>query len=203
MHRIPIKIEGIERRKRSTGLLHIVAGLFLITSTSAYFKLLNYEHFLSVFPMFAIAVGSLVYGLLRSKIDAHAKYNHWMRMLQFLAFAVLGILMLQTKLESRSLMLLLWAAICILLLFTERKVFHDTSLSFEEKAVTVPGYFSNKVLPWEVIENLIVRQDYVTIYLPQNRYIQHEVLAELNEKEINEVNNFCQQQLKEKQTESV
>ena len=203
MHRIPIKIEGIERRKRSTGLLHIVAGLFLITSISTYFKLLNYQNFISVLLMYIVAVVSLVYGASRKKIDPKAKYNHWIRLLQFLVFAVLGILMLQTKMDFRNILLLSWAVICVLLLFTERKIFHDSFLSFEEKSITIPGYFSNRVLPWEVIENLIVRQDYVTIYLPQNKYIQHEVAAELNESEIQDLNNFCQQHLKEKQTEPV
>jgi hypothetical protein len=203
MHRIPIKIEGIERRKRSTGLLHIVAGLFLITSISTYFKSLGYHNFLSVLPMYIVAVASLIYGLFRKKIDPKAKYNHWLRVIQFLVFAVLGILMLKAKIDFRNFTLLLWAVICIFLLFTERKVFHDALLTLGEKSVSIPGYFSNRVLPWEVIENLVIRQDYVTIYLPQNKYIQHEVLVELGEKEISDMNNFCRQQLKEKQTELV
>jgi hypothetical protein len=203
MHLIPIKIEGIERRKKSTGLLHLVAGLFLIVSTSAYFQILEYQNFLFVVPMYIVAAASLFYGVLRNKIDPKAKYNQWMRVLQFLVFAILGILMLQTKMEFRNIMLLLWAVICILLLFTERKVFHDALLTLDEKSVSIPGYFSNRVLLWEVIENLVIRQDYVTIYLPENKYIQHEVLVELNEKEIKDLNGFCQQQLKEKQTEPV
>jgi hypothetical protein len=59
------------------------------------------------------------------------------------------------------------------------------------------------MLPWETIENLIIRRDYITIYLSQNRYIQAEVLVELSEREIEDMNIFCQQQLKEKQTEPV
>ena len=203
MYRIPIKIEGIERRKRSTGVLHVIAGLLLITSSSTYFKFLGYQNFLSVLPMYILAVASLVYGLMRKKIDPKAKYNHLMRVLQFLVFAVLGIFMLKAKIELRSFTLLLWAFICILLLFTERKVFHDAFLALEKKSVSIPGYFSNRILPWEVIENLVVRQDYVTIYLPQNKYIQHEVLVELSEREIEDMNIFCQQQLNEKQTEPV
>lgn len=164
---------------------------------------MGYQNFLSVLPMYIVAVASLVYGVFRNKIDCRAKYNHWLRMLQFLVFSVLAILMMQTKMDFRNSILLLWAAICIMLLFTERKVFHDAFLNFGENTVTIPGYFSNKVLPWQAIKNLVVRQDYVTIYLPQNRYIQHEVLALLDEKEIKELNNFCQQHLISKQTTSL
>jgi hypothetical protein len=203
MYRVPIKIDGIERRKKSAGLLHVLAGLFLITSTTNYFKLSGYQNFFSVLPLYAIAAASLVYGLLRNKIDPKTTQNHRMRMLQFLSFAVLSILMFKAEMDSHGIMLLIWAGMCLLFLFTEKKVLHTSSLSFEEKAVTVPGYFSNKVLPWEAIENLIVRQDYITIYLAQNKYIQTEVLAELNEKEIRDLNDFCQQHLVEKQKEPV
>ena len=109
--------------------------------------------------------------------------------------------MLKTRIDFRNILLLSWAVICVLLLFTERKVFHDAFLTLQEKSVSIPGYFSNRILPWEVIENLVIRQDYVTIYLPQNKYLQYEVAVELSEKEIKDLNNFCQQKLTEKQTE--
>ena len=202
MHLIAIKIDGIERRKKSTGLFHVVAGLFLVANIAEYYKQLNYQNFFSVLPMYLVAVASLVYGLFRNKMDPKAKFNHWMRMLQFLIFSVLGILMLKTKMEFRNISLLLWAVICILLLFTERKIFHDAFLNLGRNNITIPGYFSNKVVPWSVIENIIVRQDYVTIYIPENKYIQYEVLSELNEAEIKNINLFCQQHIEEKQTVS-
>ena len=199
MHLIAIKIDGIERRKKSTGLFHVVAGLFLLANIAEYYKQLNYQNFFSVLPMYLVAVASLLYGLFRNKMDPKVKFNHWMRMLQFLIFSVLGILMLKTKMDFRNISLFLWAVICILLLFTERKIFHDAFLNLSKNNITIPGYFSNKVLPWSVIENVIVRQDYVTIYIPRNRYIQYEVLSELSEAEIKDINFFCQQHIEEKQ----
>ena len=199
MHLIAIKIDGIERRKKSTGLFHVVAGLFLLANIAEYYKQLNYQNFFSVLPMYLVAVASLLYGLFRNKMDPKAKFNHWMRMLQFLIFSLLGILMLKTKMDFRNISLFLWAVICILLLFTERKIFHDAFLNLSKNNITIPGYFSNKVLPWSVIENVIVRQDYVTIYIPRNRYIQYEVLSELSEAEIKDINFFCQQHIEEKQ----
>jgi hypothetical protein len=118
MHRIAIKIEGIERRKKSTGLFHIIAGLFLIANTSEYYKESGYQNFFTVLPIYFIAAASLFYGLLRNKIDPTAQFNHWMRMLQFLMFTLLGVLFLKSDLDFRNILLLLWAVICILLLLT-------------------------------------------------------------------------------------
>jgi hypothetical protein len=107
--------------------------------------------------------------------------------------------MLQSKTDLRNSLLLVWAVICILLLFTERKIFHDAFLLFGKNTLTIPGYFSNKVIPWTALENIIVRPDYVTLYYPENRYMQYEILTEINESEIKNINHFCQQQIQQKQ----
>lgn len=196
MYSIPIRIEGIEKRKRGTGLLHVAAAFFLIANAGAYYKQLEYQNFLPVLPVYIVALISLVYGLFRKKIDPPAQYNHWVRMLQFLMFSVLAVFMLKTKMDIRTFTLFLWAVICIPLLFTERKVFHDASLSFSNNNITIPGYFSNKVLPWSVIDNVVIRTDFVTIYYPNNKYVQYEVLDRINQTEIEKIDRFCQQQLK-------
>jgi hypothetical protein len=200
MHRIAIKIDGIERRKKSTGLFHVIAGLFLIANAAEYYKQSEYQNFLIVLPVFFVAAISLVYGLLRNKLDPKAQFYLWVRVLQLLMFSVLGIIMLQFTTGFRNVTLFLWAVICILLLFTERKIFHDAFLLFGKNTITIPGYFSNKVIPWSVIEKIVVRPDYVTLYYPQNRYLQYEILTEINEAEIKNINHFCQQQIAQKQT---
>lgn len=198
MHRIAIKIEGIERRKKSTGLFHIIAGLFLLITAGSYLKQLQYRNFLPLLPVFLVGLASVFYGLLRNKMDPKAAFNHWVRVAQFLMFAILGVMLLQTKMEFRNVTVLLWAAICIMLLFTERKIFHDAFLFVNENSITIPGYFSNKVIPWTVIDNIVVRADFVTIYYANNRFMQYEMLSEINDTEIKNINLFCRQQLNKK-----
>jgi hypothetical protein len=197
MYNILIKREGIERRKKSTGLLHMLAGLFLFVNAVAYYKQMGYKAVLPVVPFFLVAVLSLVYGFFRNRIDPSAQYNHWVRMLQFLMFSLLGIFMLKSKMEFRNLSLFIWAVICIPLLFTERKIFHDAALTFNQNNIMIPGYFSSKVVPWSSITNVIIRPDFVTIYYPDNRYVQYEVLDTVTSKEIEQINIFCQQKISE------
>ena len=197
MYNILIKREGIERRKKSTGLLHMLAGLFLLVNAVAYYKQMGYKAVLPVVPFFLVAVLSLVYGLFRNRIDPSAQYNHWVRMLQFLMFSLLGIFMLKSKMEFRNLSLFIWAVICIPLLFTERKIFHDAALTFNQNNIMIPGYFSSKVVPWSSITHVIIRPDFVTIYYPDNRYVQYEVLDTVTSKEIEQINIFCQQKISE------
>jgi hypothetical protein len=195
MHQIKIKVEGIERRKRSTGVLHIIAGLVLLTNANRYYKLLGYEHLTNVLPAFLIGLASILYGSLRKRIDPSAHYNHWMRMLQFLMFAVLGIFMQKGALTFGNSILFLWAVICICLLFTERKIFHDASLVFGPTNVSVPGYFSTHVIPWNRIENVVVRPDFVTIQYLNNKDVQYEMLRPIASSEIDIINHFCAKQI--------
>lgn len=195
MYSIPIRVEGIERRKKSTGLLHAIAGLFLMLSAGMYYKQLGYKNFPLVFSFYLVAAASLIYGLLRKKIDPLAKYNHWMRMLQFLMFSMLGIFMLKSKVEYHTVSLFIWAIVCIPLLFTERKIFHDAVLSFSNSSVSIPGYFSTRVIPWSVIQSIVIREDYVTIHYPGNKYVQYEVLNEIGQNQVEKINLFCRQQL--------
>jgi hypothetical protein len=91
--------------------------------------------------------------------------------------------------------LFLWAVICIPLLFTERKIFHDASLNFTQHNIMIPGYFSSKIVPWSAISDIVIRPDFVTIYYPGNRYVQYEILDDIPATELETMNQFCQQKL--------
>ena len=138
MYKIPVKIEGIERRKRSTGLLHAIAGLFLVSNASTYFKHLNYSDFIFVLPFFIVGVVSLVYGFFRKRIDPAARYNYWVRVLQFLSFAILAITFTSFASGVTYFGLILWAIVIMFLMFTERKVFHDTVMHIKDDGIHIP-----------------------------------------------------------------
>lgn len=197
MHKVSVKIEGIERRKKTTGILHLIAGLFLIANAGHYYKLLNYENFLMVLPLYIVAVVAIGYGLFRKKIDPEANYNHWIRVIEFMAFVGLGIAM--SKMLSAVALggLFLWAVVVLLLMFTERKVFHDTELLIQDNGIHVPGYFSNHVLPWELLENFVLREDYITIFRRDKKYVQLELLQDLSTEEIETINSFSKQKIEE------
>ena len=195
MYSIPVKLDGIERRKRSTGLLHIVAGFFLIANAGTYNKLGGYEQFYSVLPIYLLAVISLIYGFLRKRIDPAAQYNHWVRLSQFLIFSILGILMINYGKTMSTVSLFLWALITILLLFTERKIFHDTALLLKGDGIHIPAYFKNHVLPWTLLEGFILRQDYITILRRDKKYVQLELLSSLEDQKIEQINTYAKEQI--------
>jgi hypothetical protein len=195
MYNIAIKIEGMEWRRRSTGLLHLAAGFFLLVKTIDYVKYGNYSNLLTVIPFFLVVVLSLGYGFLKKKLDPAARFNHWLRTMQFLSFAVLGILMITAGKTVDYGTLFTWAIICLFLMFTERKVFHDAKLFFRKEGILIPGYFYNRQIFWNNIRGVIARPDFITIFYPDNKFLQYEVISKVEEKELTEINAYCQMQM--------
>ncbi len=195
MFKISVKLEGIERRKRSTGLLHILAGFFLVLSTGSYFSSTATASLDLMVPVYLVAMISFSYGALRKKLDPAARYNHWTRVLQFLTFAYLAISLAPHAGTLRLLSLILWAVVTLFLMFTERKIFEDTDLQIKEEGVFVPGYFRSHIIPWQLMEAFVLRPDFLTITRKDQKYVQLELLKGLSATEIQAINRFCQNQI--------
>ena len=197
MYKIPVKIEGIERRKRSTGLLHIVAGFFLIANGGTYLRHLNFESIHLVLPFYLVATASLFYGFMRKKIDPLAKYNHLLRLSQVVSFTILGLIFINFSVTAQILGLFLWAIITLFLMFTERKVFHDTYLQIKEDGIHIPGYLKTHVVPWGIIEDFVVRPDFVTINRRDQKYVQLELVDDISANDITQINQYSSLQIQQ------
>src|SRR5687768_7118037 len=89
MLRLSVRLDDIDRRRRSTGLLHIAAALFLFTKTLGYFRIREFSGLELVIPLLIVVVGSLLYGFFRKRWDPLSQANHWFRLAQVSGFAIL------------------------------------------------------------------------------------------------------------------
>lgn len=196
MFDIPVKVDGIEKRRRSVGLFHILAGLFLSANASLLYKHLDYKGFWMLLPIYVAAAISVVYGLFRKKLDVANKYNQLLRVVQLLIFLVLATFELKSGSDTRSISLLLWAGISLALLLTERMLFNCPSIKLSTKGISAPGSISMRKIDWSDLESVVVRQDYITFnYNKKNEYLQFEIAEFLTGTEIERVNLFCNQQV--------
>ncbi|MBD0332462.1 MAG: hypothetical protein ICV66_07385 [Chitinophagaceae bacterium] len=187
----------MEKRKRSSGVLHVFAAFFLILTTSEYSKSLYYQNLTSVLPFYAASVIFIVYGFFRKQFDRQAKFNHWIRLLQFLSFSLLGLLMSSRVSVVTIVFLFLWSAVTLILMFIERKVFHDTELEIKNEGISVPAYFTHHLIPWHVISDFKLRPDFVTIFRNNQTYVQLELLKKIDYGEIRNINDFCRERILE------
>ena len=197
MHKLPVKLHDIERRKRTTGVLHIAAGFFLLLKSFDYYSLQHFMHFLNLLPFFIAALLSLLYGFLKKKHDPQTRLNRWVRLMQVCAFTILGIDFITFNKTFSVVVLFAWAIGCLLLMFTERKVFHDAEMLFNQDGIFIPGYFTNQRLFWTSIQDVIIRPDYITIFRQNETFLQYEVLKKLNGAKLDEIALYCNEQIKQ------
>lgn len=202
MYNVTVKIEGVESKKRSAGLLHIVVGFFLIAKGADYYRFLNYESFLPTLPFFAVAAISLFYGFFRRRVDIFAKYNFWLRLLQVVSFTVLGFAIMHLGRTIDYIGVFIFAFLCLLLLFSERRVFKETTIFFDEKGVTIPGSYKDFLVKWEDLSEVVVREDFLTLFHVKKKYLQYQVMQDLSTLEVAKLNAFCREQI-EKQSSMV
>jgi hypothetical protein len=199
MYSVTVKIDGIESRRRSAGLLHIVVGFFLIAKGADYYRLLVYETILPTLPVFGVAAISLFYGFFRRRFDIFAKYNFWLRLLQALTFLILGIVTMKLGRTIDYAGLFIFAFICLLLMFSEKTAFKETTIFFDEAGIKIPGNYKEHLVKWEELSEVIVREDFVTFFHTGKKYLQYQVMQDLSILEVAKLNAFCREQIEKVQ----
>jgi uncharacterized membrane protein YobD (UPF0266 family) len=199
MHRLTIKIEGMERRRRTTGILHLAAAFFLLFNGSYYWNAVQYTTAYVPVLIYAIALLSLAYGFFRKKLDSAARYNSLLRILQFGAALVLFLVMINNGKAIQALSLFVFAVVLLVLLFSERKIFKGTDMILNNKGIFIPGYFKDHYLPWHNIDNVVVREDYITVFRTNQRYLQYELLTDDDGENRLMISAYCLDQIKQHQ----
>lgn len=195
MHSIAIKIEGVDRRKKSVSLLHIVAGCFLIAKGADYYRYLGYDHFLPVVPFFIVAIVSVIYGLFRRRIDPGVRWNYWLRLMQVVTFTILGLMMVVAGRQIDYISLFLWSFVTLMLFFSEKKLFGDTGILLKDEGVLIPGTYRSHTVPWSELTGVIIRQDFITLFHRDEKYLQFQVMQSFSEPELAKMNQFCKEKI--------
>jgi hypothetical protein len=203
MYSIAVKIDGIEARRRSAGLLHIVLGFFLIFKCADIFRYLRFANFVNVLPVFIIASISLFYGFFRKRMDPTSYFNFWIRILQIFTFTILGFVMIKIGNVVDYTGLFIFAFLCLLVLFSEKRIFLDTVIIIEEKGVHIPGYYKEHFVPWKDLSNVVVREDFLTFFHKKQKYLQYQVMQTLSPLELAKMNAFCKDQIENASREAV
>ena len=196
MFSVAVKIDGIESRRRSAGLLHIVLGLFLIIKSADYYKFLEYRNFVPVIPFLLTGSFSLFYGFFRKKIDFTYRYNYWLRLLQVIAFTVLGFMLSGVSTNTIDYLgVFVFVPLSLVLLFSERRIFDVTAITIDERGISIPGYYRDHLIPWNQLSEVVVREDFITIFHQRQKYLQYQVMQDLSTLEVAKMNAFCREKI--------
>ena len=202
MYSVTVKIEAIEGRRRSAGLLHIVNGFFLVAKAADYFKYAEYTNFFAVVPTLLIGTLSLFYGFFRKRVDPFAHYNYGMRIIQVVAFAALVVMFIAIDRPADYIGISIFVVLSSILVFSEKKIFEETTIFFDENGIRIPGGYRDHMVPWSEVSNVVVREDFVTIFHVKQKYLQYQVIQDLSTLETAKMNAFCKEKIESVNRES-
>jgi hypothetical protein len=195
MYTVAVKIEGMDKRRRSTGLIHVIMGFYLLIKTLDLYKYLEEKAITPILLFAIVAVVSLVYGFFRRRLDITAKHNAGLRLLQTIAFLSFGALMYRVGNTIDYAGLFIWAFLAFVLFFSEKRVFQDTVLTFTSEGIKVPGSYKEHLVEWKILESVTVRHDFITLFHQGKKYLQYQVMQDLSELEVVKMNAFCKEKI--------
>jgi hypothetical protein len=195
MFTVAVKIEGIDRRRRSTSLVHAIVGFMLLLKSFDLFHYLESRSILPTLPFLLVGAVSLFYAFFRTRLDASARHNAAVRLLQTITFFSFGFLMFRIGRSIDYISLFIWGLLTLLLFFSEKRVFKETVISFSEKGILIPGSYRDYLVEWKTLEDVVVRHDFITLFHRGKKYLQYQVVQDLSELELVKMNAFCREQI--------
>lgn len=195
MYTVAVRIEGMDRRRRSTSLVHAILGFFLVMKSFDLYHYIQNRSIVPALPFLAVGIASLFYAFFRTRIDLTARHNAGLRLLQTVSFFSFGFVMLRIGRSIDYMSLFVWGLLTLVLFFSEKRIFKETLLSFAEKGITLPGTYRDHLVPWSALESVVARRDFITLFHRGKKYLQYQVLQDLSELELVKVNAFCKEQI--------
>lgn len=200
MYTVVVKIEGMDRRRRSTGLVHAILGFFLLIKSFDLYHYLDSRSVLPTLPFLAVGVVSLFYAFFRSRVDPAARHNAALRLLQCVSFFSFGFLMYRIGKSIDYSSLFIWALLTLFLFFSEKRVFKETVIRFLDKGILIPGSYRDYLVEWATLENVVIRHDFITLFHRGKKYLQYQVIQDLSELELVKMTAFCKEQIEKNAT---
>ena len=81
-------------------------------------------------------------------------------------------------------------------MFSERRIFQETIIYFDENGIRIPGFYREHLVKWEEISDVVIREDFLTIFHVKKKYLQYQVMQNLSTLEMVKMNDYCKEKIK-------
>jgi hypothetical protein len=190
-YKIPIIFEPFNKQKTAARLLHLLAGFLMIANAWGDFKQPT-PNILFVVVQIAGAILVLLYAFPGSKLFRKtASVNSLFRLVEAAILLYAAWYFYGMNLGLMSLLQVIGSTGLLFLFFTERKIFAECFVVVDEKGIHTPTNFGSRLIDWKNIDNMLIRNDFVSINTKQNEFIQYPAGVVLSELQMDEINEFC------------
>jgi hypothetical protein len=195
MLKLPVRIERIEKQRKTSGLMHAIAGFYLMAMTVSALELTGRNPLFYVVLLVSVAL--VIYGFARKKLDPAARWNIILRAAAALCFVVVSVVFFKVNDLLNAIALIIWAAISFYLFFNEKNLFKAQSLELSDEGIRIPGSGWQRILQWRSVNSFVARPDFITIFQPGNKFIQLELSTPVDPSVLQNANDFCNKKIEQ------
>ena len=194
MYKIRILHPNTITRLRLQPVMHGMAGLLFLFNAIGIYNSRQPNWGMVVYFM-VVGLLSIMFPFLMRRIRNFSGTNSMVRLLQvFVCFS--GSLYFLSHLQPLVGILQLLIGLGLAYLgWVEHNIFKPVYISMDITGITVPTTFSSKVVGWNQLNNVILRNDLLTVDFKTNKILQLEVLDTIPGIKEDEINGFCRSRL--------
>ncbi|WP_160712725.1 hypothetical protein [Chitinophaga solisilvae] len=195
MHSLRILHPGTASRLRLLPIMHGLTGILFLFNAIGIYKNPQPNWVLTGFFLLT-GFACLAFPFMMRKLKKFSEVNSIVRLLE--AFICLsGSLYFLSHLQPVTGLLLFLVGLGLAYIgWAEYRIFQPVFLKMDTTGITVPSTFSKKLIGWNELNNVILRNDLLTIDFKNNKILQLEVLTEPGKEEREALNAFFQSRVK-------
>ncbi len=125
------------------------------------------------------------------KKDKLHKWNSVLRYSQSLLIGMAGVLLLMHAHWLNGVNGVLWGVVFAFLAKAEQCIFQPQQVVITETGIMYSNILCSTIVSWELIEKVVIRADYISIFKKNNRYLQFEITDDLSDVQLKEISELC------------
>jgi hypothetical protein len=181
------------RQKRAARLIHLAVAFLLIGNAYGVFKATAHPGL--VFIVSQVAMSIMIFSLIISGSKLYPKpllAHNLFRIGELISLFYAAYYFSENlHLGLMSGLEMICAVGLCYLIFSEQRIYKKQVILIEKKGIRLPAAESQTMIPWEQIDNIRIRNDYVSVNTKQNRFIQYETDFVYTDAALDEINAHC------------
>ena len=197
LYQIPIISTAAIKQQKAAKYIHLCAAFLMMANAWGVFNSGAHPNLIFIVLQISVSLMTIAYVMGGKKLFPKIILTHHIFRIGeilLLAYAAYQFYS-ELHLHLMSLLQAFSAAGLFYLLFNEQKAFKKQLITITENNILLPKVENAKSLLWKEIDNLRIRNDYISINTISNRFIQYETATTYNESDLDKMNAWCFQQI--------
>ncbi len=186
--------EKYDKYFRQMKAMHIMACIFLLIY--GVLLLADWDaNWMELIGLLPTTLAVLYFVLFKGKMLKEVQINQVLRLFEI---GFLGIAANYFYSASQFLPMVLFGAVALfilVLLIMENKIFSDRFIELNDKEIIWPQLFTTRKIPWQNIENIVLKFHVLTFDMTDKGYQQQDVYHKYDENELAQFDDFLKRQL--------